>query len=61
MFKCVGIPIAMGNATENIKLHAKYLTKSNYELIYFLFTGIHTSHLYPLCFLSFQMRFLERL
>lgn len=31
MFQCVGMPIAMGNAEEDVKLHAKYVTKSNDE------------------------------
>lgn len=29
MFQCVGMPIAMGNAEEEVKLQAKYVTKSN--------------------------------
>lgn len=29
MFQCVGMPIAMGNAVEEIKAAAKYVTKSN--------------------------------
>ena len=31
MFKCAGMPIAMGNSVEDIKLQAKYITKSNNE------------------------------
>lgn len=31
MLKCVGMPIAVENAVENIKLQAKYITKSNNE------------------------------
>jgi len=31
MFQCVGMPIAMGNAEEDVKLQAKYVTKSNDE------------------------------
>jgi len=31
MFKCAGMPIAMGNAVQDIKLQAKYVTKSNDE------------------------------
>ena len=31
MFKCSGMPIAMENAVEDIKLRAKYITKSNNE------------------------------
>lgn len=31
MFQCVGMPIAMENAVQDIKLQAKYITKSNNE------------------------------
>lgn len=31
MLKCVGMPIAVENAVEDIKLHAKHITKSNNE------------------------------
>ncbi|MBU3113942.1 Cof-type HAD-IIB family hydrolase [Clostridium lacusfryxellense] len=31
MFKCAGMPIAMGNSVEEIKSQAKYITKSNDE------------------------------
>lgn len=31
MFQCVGMPIAMGNSVEELKLQAKYLTKFNNE------------------------------
>ena len=31
MFQCVGMPIAMGNAEKDVKLQAKYVTKSNDE------------------------------
>ncbi|OAA91355.1 Cof-type HAD-IIB family hydrolase [Clostridium coskatii] len=31
MFECAGMPIAMGNAVEAIKMKAKYVTKSNNE------------------------------
>ncbi|MCB2305819.1 Cof-type HAD-IIB family hydrolase [Clostridium estertheticum] len=31
MFKCAGMPIAMENAVEDVKLAAKYITKSNNE------------------------------
>lgn len=31
MFQCVGMPIAMENSVETLKLQAKYLTKSNNE------------------------------
>lgn len=31
MFQCVGMPIAMENAIDKIKLHAKHITKSNDE------------------------------
>lgn len=31
MFQCVGMPIAMENAVDDIKLQAKYVTKSNDE------------------------------
>ncbi|WPC43397.1 HAD hydrolase family protein [Clostridium sp. JS66] len=31
MFRQVGMPIAMGNAVDKVKLEAKYVTKSNDE------------------------------
>lgn len=31
MFQCAGMPIAMENAIDSVKLHAKYITKSNDE------------------------------
>jgi len=31
MFQCVGMPIAMGNAVDDIKSQAKYITKTNNE------------------------------
>lgn len=31
MFQCVGMPIAMGNAEEEVRLQAKYVTKTNDE------------------------------
>jgi len=31
MLQCVGMPIAMGNSVEELKLHAKHITRSNDE------------------------------